>query len=75
MPLLWKFRLHHYLISQWTRAQLAINRDFTHPMKEDVKGKILPSPLGGDVSVVTYIQPRLILGRVIGLAALARRRF
>jgi hypothetical protein len=44
-------------------------------MKEDVKKNILPPPLGGDVSVVTYIQPRLILRRVIGLAALARRRF
>ena len=43
-------------------------------MKEDVKEKILRPPLGGDVSVVTYIQPRLILGRVIGLDALARHR-
>ena len=42
-------------------------------MKEDVKEKILPSPLGGDAGVVTYIQPRIILRRVIGLAALARR--
>jgi hypothetical protein len=44
-------------------------------MKEDVKENIRSSPLGGDVGVVTYIQPRLILRRVIGLAALARRRF
>ena len=29
-------------------------------MREDVKKKILPSPLGGDVSVVTYIQTHLI---------------
>jgi hypothetical protein len=43
-------------------------------MKEDVKEKILRPPLGGDVSVVTYIQPRLILRRVIGLDALARHR-
>src|ERR1019366_10507629 len=45
--------------------------DFTHPMKEDVKKTILPPPLRGDVSVVTYIQPRLILRRVIGFVALA----
>ena len=49
--------------------------DYTYPMKGDVKGKILPPPLGGEVGVVTCIQPRLILRRVIGLAALARRRF
>jgi hypothetical protein len=54
---------------------LAKHPHYTHPMKEDVKKKILPPPLRGDVSVVTYIQPRLILRRVIGLAALARRRF
>jgi len=44
-------------------------------MKEDVKKKILSPPLRGDVSVVTYIQPRLILRRVIGFVALARRMF
>jgi hypothetical protein len=44
-------------------------------MKEDVKEKTLPSPLGGDAGVVTYIQPRILLRRVIGLAALARRMF
>ena len=49
--------------------------DFTRPMKEDVKKKILPPPLWGDVDVVTYIQPHLILRGVIGLAALARRTF
>jgi hypothetical protein len=46
-----------------------------HPMKEDVKKKILSSSLGGDVAVVTYIQPHLLLRGVIGLAALARRSF
>jgi hypothetical protein len=30
-------------------------------MREDVKNKILPPPLRGDVGVVTYIQTRLIL--------------
>jgi hypothetical protein len=48
-------------------------------MKEDVKKKILPPPLRGDVGVVTYIQPHLIphliLRGVIGFVALARRRF
>ena len=34
----------------------------------------LPAPRG-DVDVVTYIQPHLILRGVIGLAALARRTF
>ena len=47
----------------------------THPIKEDVKKKILPPPLGGDVSVVTCIQPRLIPRGVVGLAALDRRAF
>jgi hypothetical protein len=37
--------------------------------------KYFPLPSGGDVSVVTYIQPRLILRRVIGFVALARRMF
>jgi len=54
---------------------MAKHPDYTHPMKEDVKKKILPPPLRGDVSVVTYIQPRLILRRVIGFVALARRMF
>jgi hypothetical protein len=36
--------------------------------------KLLPAPRK-DAGVVTYIQPRLIRGRVIGLAALACRRF
>ena len=54
---------------------LALNLDYTHPMKEDVKKNILLPPLRGDVSVVTYIQPRLILRRVIGFVALARRMF
>src|ERR1700694_656904 len=36
--------------------------------------RLLPAPRR-DAGVVTYIQPRLVLGRVIGLAALARRRF
>ena len=58
-----------------TAPVLDSTRHYAHPMKEDVKEKILPSPLGGDVGVSTYIQPRLILRRVIGLAALARRRF
>ena len=44
-------------------------------MKEDVKNKILPPPLRGDVDVVTYIQSHLILRGVIGLAALDRRAF
>jgi hypothetical protein len=44
-------------------------------MKEDVKKKYFSPPLGEMRGVVTYIQPRLILGRVIGLAALARRTF
>ena len=36
--------------------------------------KLLPAPRG-DVGVVTYIQPHLILRGVLGLVALARRRF
>lgn len=44
-------------------------------MREDIKKQILPPPLREDVSVVTYIQPRLILRRVIGFVALARRMF
>jgi hypothetical protein len=32
----------------------------SYPMKEDVKKKILPPPLAGDVDVVTCIQPRLL---------------
>jgi hypothetical protein len=44
-------------------------------MKEDVKKKILSPPLGGDVGVVTYIQPHLIPGGVLGFAPLARRTF
>ena len=44
-------------------------------MKEDVKKKILPPPLRGDVDVVTCIQPHLILRGVIGFVALARRTF
>jgi hypothetical protein len=35
--------------------------------------KLLPAPRR-DAGVVTCIQPRLILGGVIGLVALARRR-
>ena len=46
---------------------------YTHPMKEDVKEKILPSPRGGDVGVVTYIQPRLLVRRAFGFAALHGR--
>jgi hypothetical protein len=44
-------------------------------MREDVKKKILPSPFGGDVGVVTYIQTHLILRGVLGLSALDRRAF
>jgi hypothetical protein len=44
-------------------------------VKEDVKKKILSPPLRGDVDVVTYIQPYLILGGVFGLDALDRRAF
>jgi hypothetical protein len=36
--------------------------------------KLLPAPREG-AGVVTYIQPHLILRGVIGLVALARRRF
>src|SRR6266478_3593031 len=39
------------------------------------QGKNTSPPLGRDGSVVTYIQPRLILRWVIGFAALARCRF
>ena len=44
-------------------------------MKEDVKKKILPCPLWGKLDVVTYIQPRLLLRRGFGFAALDRRVF
>jgi len=44
-------------------------------MKEDVKEKILPSPLGGETDVVTCIQPRLIPREVFVFAVLARREF
>jgi hypothetical protein len=37
--------------------------------------KILSPPLQGQVDVVTYIQPHLILRGVIGLSALDRRAF
>ena len=53
----------------------------THPIREDVKKKILPPPLRGQVDVVTYIQPHLILRLifirrgVVGLSALDRRAF
>ena len=53
-------------------SQLA-RTDYTHPMKEDVKEKILRPPLGGDVSVVTYIQPRLLVRRAFGFGALHGR--
>ena len=48
-------------------------------MRADVKKKSqkksLPPPLRGDVDVVTCIQPRLIPGGVVGLAALDCRAF
>ena len=52
-----------------------INSDSTHPMKEDVKKKSFSPPLEKTRVWMTYIQPHLILGGVIGLVALARRTF
>ena len=45
MPLLWKFELHQYLIFQWTRAQLAIDRDWTHNRGSECKRLISPFDL------------------------------
>src|SRR5215470_11212569 len=44
----------------------------THPMKEDVKKKIILPALKGDASVVTCIQPCLLLRGVFGFAPLYR---
>jgi hypothetical protein len=49
--------------------------DFTHPIKEDVKKKILSPPLAGNQGVVTYIQPCLLIRGAFDFSALARRDF
>jgi hypothetical protein len=49
--------------------------DYAHPVKEDVKGKILSLPLAGNQGVVTYIQPCLLLRGAFDFSALDRRAF
>ena len=44
-----------------------------HPIKEDVKEKILSPPLAGNQGVVTYIQPCLLIRGAFDFSALARR--
>ena len=56
-------------------VHLAKHRDYAHPIKEDVKEKILSSPLAGNQGVVTYIQPCLLIRGAFDFSALARRGF
>jgi hypothetical protein len=49
--------------------------DYAHPIKEDVKEKILSPPLAGNQGVVTYIQPCLLIRGAFDFSALARRGF
>jgi hypothetical protein len=39
------------------KRQLALNLDYAHPIKEDVKKKDFSPPPRRDAGVVTYIQP------------------
>src|SRR5690348_5253369 len=48
---------------------------YAHPIKEDVKEKILSPPLAGNQGVVTYIQPCLLIRGAFDFSALARRGF
>jgi len=43
----------------WSNPRTIEYPNYTHPVKEDVKEKILSPPLTGTRSVVTYIQPSL----------------
>ena len=56
-------------IASW----LARNRHIAHPMKGDVKEKILSPLLAGNQGVVTYIQPCLLVRGVFDVTALDRR--
>jgi len=51
---------------------LTKHRHCTHPMKGDVKKKILSPPLAGNQGLVTYIQPCLLLRGAFDVAALVR---
>jgi len=62
-----------YCIMQ-DKARLLTKSDYTHPMKGDVKEKILSPPLAWNQSVVTYIQPCLHLWGAFDVAALDQRR-
>ena len=58
-----------------TAPVLDSTRDCAHPMREDVKEKILSPPLAGNQGVVTYIQPCLLIRGAFDFYALARRGF
>jgi hypothetical protein len=51
---------------------LSKSGDYAHPMKGDVKKKILSPPLAGNQGLVTYIQPCLLLRGAFDVAALVR---
>ena len=52
---------------------IALTSHIAHPVKEDVKEKVLSPPLAGNQGVVTYIQPCLLLRGVFDFAASVRR--
>jgi len=54
---------------------LSQNRDFTYPIKEDVKKKFFPVPLEGTRRLVACIQPCLLTRGAFGFTALDRRVF